>query len=224
MTMFSAGSEWTRGARYDSADPALDFTFLEDEGVGPPLWDSPDNTKTYQIHGRARFDTWDALPEIVDPSSPAAAASSISAADDLSDPSATPPNESCGSLVAVMIGCTSYGNGAKPTDMGWDIKRRGGGHALVSAQGDAFAWGANVVRVACLPPGAYEFTARDEGGLARGWGPGATLSVLQLEQTPGGQFFHGHRLSQEAEIADWFDRGHEATFAFDVGKTVSGRV
>ena len=54
------------------------------------------------------------------------------------------------------------------------------------------------------------------GGLARGWGPGATLSVLQLEQTPGGQFFHGHRLSQEAEIADWFDRGHEATFAFDV--------
>ena len=67
MTIFSAGSEWTRGARYDSDDPVGEgdvFHFLEDQGVGPPLWDTPDPSRVYKLHGRASFDTWHRSPVV----------------------------------------------------------------------------------------------------------------------------------------------------------------
>ena len=142
LTIFSAGSEWTRGAEYDSDHPVGEgdgtFRFLEDQGVGPPLWDTPDSSRVYQLHGRARFDTW------------------------RRNPSASRPAESsdCEALVAVVVGCTSYGNGARPTDMGWDIYPASGGDAVASTRGDRFAWGANVVTTHCLSAGSYDFVAR----------------------------------------------------------------
>ena len=99
MTIFSAGSEWTRGAEYDSDDPVGEgdgtFRFLEDQGVGPPLWDTPDSSRVYQLHERARFDTWRR-----DPFGASRPAGSRSAA-----------SSDCEALVAVVVGCTSYGNG-----------------------------------------------------------------------------------------------------------------
>ena len=74
LTIFSAGSEWTRGAEYDSDHPVGEgdgtFRFLEDQGVGPPLWDTPDSSRVYQLHGRARFDTWRRNPSASRPADP----------------------------------------------------------------------------------------------------------------------------------------------------------
>ena len=196
LTIFSAGSEWTRGAEYDSDHPVGEgdgtFRFLEDQGVGPPLWDTPDSSRVYQLHGRARFDTW------------------------RRNPSASRPAESsdCEALVAVVVGCTSYGNGARPTDMGWDIYPASGGDAVASTRGDRFAWGANVVTTHCLSAGSYEFVARDFGNVGRGWNAGTSLAVLEL--TPAnGMYFHGRPLGGSADSPTWFDRGESAKFTFD---------
>ena len=75
------------------------FRFLEDQGVGPPLWDTPDSSRVYQLHGRARFDTWRR--------NYVGFAMSAESSD-------------CEALVAVVVGC-NVRRGARPTDMGWDI-------------------------------------------------------------------------------------------------------
>ena len=120
LVAFRAGSDWTRGSSFRSDrlaasgagassaqlggsndDPhAEDYEveFFEDEGVGAPLFDSPNGGKTYRLHGRARFDVWPEAP--------------IDGNGVWTD---------CGVLAAVSVGATSYGNGAAPRDMSWAL-------------------------------------------------------------------------------------------------------
>jgi len=112
LVAFRAGSDWTRGSSFRSdrlaaaaetsatlgvmatEDPHsqdYEVEFFEDEGVGPPLFESIDGGKTYRLHGRARFDVWPEAP--ID---------------------ANGVWTECGVLAAVSVGATSYGNGAAP--------------------------------------------------------------------------------------------------------------
>ena len=112
----------------------------------------------------------------------------------------------------VVVGCTSYGNGARPTDMGWDIYPVRG-DAVASTRGDRFAWGANAATTHCLSAGSYEFVARDFGN-ADAAGTPTSLAVLEL--TPAnGMYFHGRPLGGSADSPTWFDRGESAKFTFD---------
>ena len=208
MTLFSAGSDWTRGAAYDSDEPTQALAdgelreFLEDRGVGPPLWDTFDASHTYELHGRARFDTWGR--------NPAAIRRIASTAHELEEAEAFYAD--CGALVAVFVGCPSYGNGAKPGDMSWAVVPRGETvttNALASVRGDAFHWGASVAHVVCLPAGDYDVLAFDAGSAGRGWGVGATLDVLQLEESDG-EYFHGFALNADSGNPAWFTRGKTA--------------
>jgi len=218
MTLFSAGSDWTRGAAYDTDEPARALAdgalseFLEDRGVGPPLWDTLDVSHTYELHGRARFDTWGR--------NPAAVRTLATTAAELEEADAF--YAECGALVAIFVGCPSYGNGAKPGDMSWAVVPRGEttkANALASVNGDAFQWGASVAHVVCLPAGDYDVVAFDAGNAGRGWGYGATLDVLELEESDG-EYFHGFSLSSDTEDPAWFTHGKTARLQISpAGKT-----
>jgi len=219
MTLFSAGSDWTRGAAYDTDEPTRALAdgalseFLEDRGVGPPLWDTKDVSHTYELHGRARFDTWGR--------NPAAVRTRATTKAELEEADAF--YAECGALVAIFVGCPSYGNGAKPGDMSWAVVPRDGetttANALASVNGDAFQWGASVAHVVCLPAGDYDVVAFDAGHSGRGWGYGATLDVLELEESDG-EYFHGFSLSSDTENPDWFTHGKTARLQISpTGKT-----
>ena len=208
MTLFSAGSDWTRGAAYDTDEPRAALAdgalsaFLEDRGVGPPLWDTSDASHTYELHGRARFDTWGR--------NPAAVRTLATSATELEEADAF--YAECGALVAVFVGCPSHGNGAKPGDMSWAIVPRGetsSANALASVHGDAFQWGASVAHVVCLPAGDYDVLAFDAGSAGRGWGYGATLDALELMESDG-EFFHGFVLNSDSGDPAWFTHGKTA--------------
>ena len=218
MTLFSAGSDWTRGAAYDTDEPRAALAdgalsaFLEDRGVGPPLWDTSDASHTYELHGRARFDTWGR--------NPAAVRTLATSATELEEADAF--YAECGALVAVFVGCPSHGNGAKPADMSWAIVPRGetsSANALASVRGDAFQWGASVAHVVCLPAGDYDVLAFDAGSAGRGWGYGATLDALELMESDG-EFFHGFALNSDAGDPAWFTHGKTARLEISpTGKT-----
>ena len=208
MTLLSAGSDWTRGAAYDTDEPRAALAdgalsaFLEDRGVGPPLWDTSDASHTYELHGRARFDTWGR--------NPAAVRTLATSATELEEADAF--YAECGALVAVFVGCPSHGNGAKPGDMSWAIVPRGetsSANALASVHGDAFQWGASVAHVVCLPAGDYDVLAFDAGSAGRGWGYGATLDALELMESDG-EFFHGFVLNSDSGDPAWFTHGKTA--------------
>ena len=218
MTLFSAGSDWTRGAAYDTDEPRAALAdgalsaFLEDRGVGPPLWDTSDASHTYELHGRARFDTWGR--------NPAAVRTLATSATELEEADAF--YAECGALVAVFVGCPSHGNGAKPGDMSWAIVPRGetsSANALASVHGDAFQWGASVAHVVCLPAGDYDVLAFDAGSAGRGWGYGATLDALELMESDG-EFFHGFVLNSDSGDPAWFTHGKTARLEISpTGKT-----
>ena len=209
MTLFSAGSEWTRGAAYDTNDPQVALgdgalsEFLQDRGIGPPLWDTKDAGHVYDLHGRARFDTWGR--------NPASLAGIAQTKQEIEEADAF--YAQCGALVAVFVGCSPYGNGAVPGDMSYAIVPAGETdfkNAIAQVNGDAFQWGASVSHVVCLPAGEYDVIARDAGNTGRGWGYGVSMEVLELEMTDG-EYFHGYPLNTESEDLGWFTAGHSAT-------------
>ena len=213
MTLFSAGSEWTRGAAYDADDAKLATAhggslsrFTRDVGVGPPLWDTFDPGHTYELHGRARFDTWVRNPSAVGvPKDPNDSSMAVQSAK-------TEKSAACGALVAVFVTASPYGNGAAPGDMSWSLLRAGDSdlkNALAQVSGDAFQWGASVAHVVCLPPGDYDLVAFDAGLSGRGWGHGVSLEVLELVSTEG-NYFHGYALNSGRARDGWFTTGRSA--------------
>ena len=223
LVAFRAGSDWTRGSSFRSDrlaasgagassaqlggsndDPhAEDYEveFFEDEGVGAPLFDSPDGGKTYRLHGRARFDVWPEAP--IDGNG---------------------VWTECGVLAAVSVGATSYGNGAAPRDMSWalwdkaDVDAATGtpaGDPLVAAGGDSFTWGSTMTAVACLRPGTYEFIAEDGGDLNRGWGFGTTVEVTEIVLDKNTRAMRQRKIA-DVDGPSWFTGGRRKSLTFHV--------
>lgn len=221
LVAFRAGSDWTRGSSFRSdrlaaaaetsatlgvmatEDPhANDYEveFFEDEGVGPPLFESIDGGKTYRLHGRARFDVWPEAP--ID---------------------ANGVWTECGVLAAVSVGATSYGNGAAPRDMSWalwdksdvDDAGRPKGDPLVAAGGDSFTWGSTMTAVACLQPGAYDLVAEDGGDLNRGWGFGTSVNVVEVVVDAKDKSMREKKIA-DVDAPTWFTSGRRKALTFDV--------
>ena len=220
LVAFRAGSDWTRGSSFRSdrlaasgagassaqlgSNPhAEDYEveFFEDEGVGAPLFDSPDGGKTYRLHGRARFDVWPEAP--ID---------------------ANGVWTECGVLAAVSVGATSYGNGAAPSrhvlgSLGQSRRRcrhgRSGGGPARRRRRRLLHLGLHDDRGGVPATGEYEFIAEDGGDLNRGWGFGTAVEVTEIVLDENTRSMRQRKIAH-VDAPTWFTGGRRQSLGFHV--------